>query len=266
MLKKIKVCENNNGAVMRRTISNYFSTNRVVLWSFFIALIWCQLLSLLPFLCPSFLRKLFACLGINKTVISIYYDIIRELSVALAAGIFFYLIFEVRNEKTKIKNQLNYSIYKYKQMKREILEKIILAEYEGLKPQNFDTLVEKNYLCPKEAQKYLTKNRLDQMINNLDDKPLRAISRHFQFFLESFHDVNYEFVQKEDFSLEIVFSTIKNMQWHIEEWLAGDNRVIDWSENAYPKSGNPFYVLFCQENDGEDPILESMLKALQKYN
>lgn len=245
---------------LKRTIIKYYTINRSTWKMFGVVLLIYLLYSLLPnilyYLSKSLYKKLIP--------IKFLYSIIKELVAVLVTGIFFYLIYSVRDEIRKTKNELSFIIFSYKEMKKEILKQMILAEHNGLKPVNFDKIISEIYLDPKAAQNYFSQDRFFKIFNNLNELSIKSIVRRMQFFSQKLYGIGYKFVENGDDSLISILDIIKEYEWQVDEWING-SMGFDWSEAMNLKSCNPLYVMFCQEIDGKDPNLQIMLTLKEKY-
>ena len=194
---------------------------------------------------------------------SFFYHLIKELLSNLVGSVFFYLVFETWNEKTKINNELTYIIYSYKQIKKDILEQMIMAEYGGLRPRDTEDIVDKLYLSPKVAQEYFSQERFKAMWENLDDSPMRTIIRKMRFFLEQLDNLSHKFVENGDFSLRHIFNEVREMEDRIEE----GGIPFAWFSDLEYKSKHPLYKLFCQKigAGGQDPYIQILTLVLEKY-
>ncbi len=247
---------------MKRIIINFFTRDTKVARFFLASLIIYLLLNFLPHIASDSVRASLSW----KSLIKICYGIVKELCAALTTSTFFYMVFETWQESSKIKNELNYIIYVYKQMKYDVLEEMISFERNYRSPKDMDALIEKIYLNPKEAREYLNLDKFNSIVSGLDEQSLRTVGRDLQFFLDSMHNLNYEFIRKGTPLLQQIFVRIKNLQAQIEERVETGAINLMWTENYVPQSNHPLYELFCWGTDDKDPIHEGLLKVLGKYN
>lgn len=248
---------------MKRIIINFFTRDTKVARFFLASLIIYLLLNFLPHIASDSVRASLSW----KSLIKICYGIVKELCAALTTSTFFYMVFEAWQESSKIKNELIYIVYGYEQMKYNVLREMILSEHNYLTPQDFEALIEKNCFNPKEAQRYLSKDKLNSIVFDfLDDRSLRFIIRELQIFLDKMHNLNQEFIRGGCPFLQKDFVFIDDLKTEIDGWLELGEIALSWTENDTPKCYSRLYLLFCQGDGDKDPIHENLLKILERYN
>jgi len=221
-----------------------------------IYLIWCAL--------PSIYHLLITLkIGVIIETIKFLYGLIKGLLSTLVTGVFFYLIVDAWNEKIQTKNELNYIRHCYKEMKKDILEDMVLSSYDYAMPPRFDKIINEHYLSPKMAQTYFSQDRFQKMVMSLDDKSWSNIVRKIGWFLEKFDHISYKFLKNGDPAIINVFDSIQDLKFKIED--INESRAINWAEASTLKSFNPLYLLFCNEIDGEDPFLKKLNEQLDKF-
>jgi len=206
-------------------------------------------------------------LGRNKIkFISHAYDFSKELFLALVGSMFYYLMVESLIARSKTKNELDYSIFQYKLMKKTIFVELIRSQYKGFIPEDENGFSKDFYNNPIEAQKYFTKEVLWDILDKLDQDSLNKIIRAINKFLEESKEIKYHFIQYGNFSLVSAFNVIEEKLRDIERLVESEARFMDWTEDLNLKSCNVFYTMFCQEFEGEDPILKILLNIAEDYN
>jgi hypothetical protein len=202
-------------------------------------------------------------------IIECIYNLIKELMGSNVMGSFFYLVFNAWQEKSQIKNELNYAIYLYGQLKINIFKEMILVQYNGAVPENIEQLIQINCANPEKAQQYFSYKTFFKINENLDKPCLLNIIQEMDLFLEEFNKISYQFIKNGNFHLQAVFNEIKRMKFVIRAKLEDEVSEImafDWTDELILKSKDPLYRLFCEEDKGKDPRLNIMLAIQEKYN
>lgn len=253
---KAQQIRNQERTFMINVIKRIMFRNKIASRVFIFSICAYFVLKMIPILLPAFFVHVLHDFKLY-TLIKNCYDIIKELCSILVTTTFFNLIYE----DSKTKNKLRYIVYEYKQMKFDILHKMISSIYP-LDTNTCDNLTEKYYINPKEAQSFFTQDQFFNVIDKLGKMSLRTILNQIQNFLDNLSNLNNEFVSNGNYALHSTVKSIKKLKAQIDQWVESKERFLDWSEQATPKTCNRLYCLFCQESDNKDPIHENLSKIM----
>jgi hypothetical protein len=187
------------------------------------------------------------------------YHTVKEILGNVVGGIAFYIAFETRMERSRLKYELKYVIHTYEQMKKDILERMIIFE---LTESTTQETVDKIYNNPTAAREYFSQDRFLRIYNNMDDSDIKFITRKMRFFLSQLDPLSYKFLEKGNDSLKNIFHDIQDMEARLDEGAA-----YDWITPSKESSNHPLYQLFCRKVVGgsEDPYCQMLMQIKDRY-
>jgi len=197
-------------------------------------------------LLPNIILNLFSFFAPIKgyKILKALYDLFKNYVTALSTGLFFYLTFNLWQEKFKAKNELSNILIEYKEMKKDVLEEMLLAESDPYGNPKIDELCEELCLNPQAASDYFTEEIFFKTCENLDENRMRNIRFTLRLFLDDFHNAKNESLKNGSSSLAIVYKDIAYILQKLTEEIP-----FYWEAEQSCPSNHPLYILFCYKNE-----------------